>query len=245
MPEILRLRSIPVVKKSTLSEDEKRHYTSIATSTRHLMLRLCKEGLIAVDREQISFWSLRFTLTPAGQEAAKECEEFLSYIINLQTHITLSLEARAQSIHDLMLLPAEKVPSNIPPRHSPKPPPAQTRPKMELQQLAPKLTRSEPKASPKSPPPPPKMPATKVVPPMTKTSIPAKNAFSIAPHPAIIRPSKPISRMLRCPKCQTEFPYTSVKRQVDRHENFECDTCGIDLTDKAYALIEGAGVGAG
>ncbi len=245
MPEILRLRSIPVVKKSTLSEDEKRHYTSIATSTRHLMLRLCNEGLIAVDREQISFWSLRFTLTPAGLETAKECEEFLSYILNLQTQITLTLESRSQSIHDLMLLPAEKVPGDIPARHSPNPPPAQTKPKAEPRSLAPEPTRSEPKASPKSPPPRPKMPATEVVPPMTKASIPAKKPSSIAPHPAIIGPSRPVSRMLRCPKCQTEFPYTSVKRQVDRHDNFECDTCGMDLTNQAYALIEGAGVGAG
>ncbi len=243
MPEILRLRGIPVIKKSTLSEGEKRHYTYIATSTRHLMIRLCNEGLIIVDKEQISFWSLRFTLTPAGQEAAKECEEFLSYTMNLQNHITATLEARSQSIHDRMLPRVEKG-HDISTGHSPKPLITQIGPNVEHQPLAVKPIGSKPNASARSPLLPPKVPTTAKVPQNAKVSIPPKNLPSIAPHATVNWLSKPVSRMLRCPNCKTEFPFTSVKRRVDRHDNFECDTCGMDLIDLAYALIECVGVGA-
>ncbi len=135
---------------------------------------------------QISFWSLRFTLTPAGQEAAKECEEFLSYILSLQVQITLNLEARSQSIHDLMLPPVEKG-HDISTGHSPKPPPAQTVPKVEPKPLAVKPIGSKPNASPRSPLLPPKVPATAKVPQNAKASIPPKNLSSIAPHATVNR----------------------------------------------------------
>ncbi len=227
MPEILRLRGIPVVKRGELPAGGKKHYTSIATSTRHIMARLCSDGLVSVDREQFGFWSLRFILTPAGRQAAEETGEFISFINDLHGRVIRTLESRAGDIRDLAPLPAEVLPGTsareAPAIPAKSPEPGSIPPVVQV------------KAPPKAPAASPAKPA-----PRPRALAPPK----VVPHPPVISPRRPASRMLRCPNCQTEFPITSVKRQTDRHDSFACD-CGTDLTDKALALIDADGAGAG
>ncbi len=242
MPEILRLRGIPVVKKSKLSSEDKLHYTSIATSTRHLMARLCREGLVSVDREQFSFWSLRFTLTPEGRKVAEECREFFDYINSLQELIAHTLETRSQDIHNLAPLPGEKVPGGVT-RQPPSKASNQVKSEPKTPAASPKAIRPPPKTPPRPLPTAPKTPAKPPPKPSPKATTLGAVVPKIAPHPPVIVPPMPRSKMLRCPTCQTEFPLASVKRQIDRHESFECD-CGTDLTKKALALIDALTVGA-
>ncbi len=246
MPEIFLLRGIPVGKKKELCQEDQKRYTSRATSTRHLMLRLCTEGSLSEDKEQLSFWSLHFRLTPKGRKEAEECEEFLSYIDDLRRQVARTLKGRSQCIRDTLknrsrgtrrrpIFPEEKVlgqdagvtrdQSSPVIEPGPRPP-----------TLASKEVRPAPKTVPKTPASVPRRPSPK---PIAPVPVPPEATSRLA----VILAPKARPHQLRCPACPNVFPLASVKREMDSRGRFECD-CGADLTGKATELLDGIAAGA-
>ncbi len=222
MPEILRLRGVPVVARGVSPGGAKGKNASKASSTRQLMFRLCHDGLVAIEKGRLGLWSLCYVLTPEGQRVAADCEAYFAAVNALQASIVSTLGARDHVLEGVCPTLAGNVPgalAPIAPDNSPATPRAPSASvKSTLRPVDDTPPRRRGKASkgglPTVPPPGPAPAATK------STASPAS------------------TRVFECPRCSAAITIKNLRQRLQRAKEFTCETCGLVLTDAAREFLD-------
>ncbi len=222
MPEILRLRGVPVVARGASPGGAKGKYASKASSTRQLMFRLCHDRLVAIEKGRLGLWSLCYVLTPEGQQVAADCEAYFAAVNALQASIVSTLGARGHVLEEVCPTLAGNVPGALAP-----------------------IAPGESPAVPREP----YVTATSTIRPVDDTPLiprgkASKGGLPTVPH---LRPapaatestaSPASTRIFECPRCSAAITIKNLRQRLQRAKEFTCETCGLVLTDAAREFLD-------